>query len=220
MKKDQLVAAMSAAGATKEEISVFLDRLDQRSAWQPTTEGAGGMTDASKRRQVADDDGFSLVDGSPTKMAAGEKGYERSGVAGTGSFPLPTYSYGPIGAMAVPFMADRPSQVGNVWEGDEKIPLPVGIETLEQWGNVINTELEGHRDITIKGLSFGEILSDSHKDPKVRKYLQFLCRKFKPDIKAPFAPKTQGPDLAAFAMRCFFDPEFDKDSGYVRKFKK
>ena len=55
---------MSAAGATKG--------LEKRQTVAlPITDMGGAMTDAVERRQVADDDGFSLVGGSPTKYAAG-----------------------------------------------------------------------------------------------------------------------------------------------------
>ena len=220
-KKDQLVVAMSAAGATKEEITVFLERMYRNTMALPIADAGGSMTDAAKRRQVADDDGFSLVGGSPTKYAAGMQvtAGSQSGGAGTGMIPLPGYSYAASMQMGVPYVGSQPPQVDNVWEGDDKIPMPEGIATIEEWSKVIN-KMEGHKEIDIAGKSFGEILSESHKDEKVKKYLQFLRRKFRKDITVPFVPATQGPDLAAFAMRCHFDPDYDKKFGYVRELKK
>ena len=81
---------MSAAGATKDEISVFLERLEKRQTVAlPITDMGGAMTDAVERRQVADDDGFSLVGGSPTKYAAGSSVVASNEACGAGTGMIP-----------------------------------------------------------------------------------------------------------------------------------
>ena len=90
-----------------------------------------------------------------------------------------------------------------------------GIQSPEHWGKVI-CRMEGHKEIAVRGKTFAAILSEAHDNPKMRKYLQFICRKFRGAISD--SPETQGPDLAGFCLKCHFDPGAEPKKGYVREF--
>ena len=69
--------------------------------------------------------------------------------------------------------------------------------------------------------TFGQILDESHRDMKIKKYLQFICRKFRKDIVVPFVPATQGPDLAGFCLRGATSTQsLTRRLGYIREFRK
>lgn len=100
------------------------------------------------------------------------------------------------------------------WEGDASIPMPQDIPTLEQWSKVV-CALEGFKGLEVKGKSFGELLAESHVNPKMKSYLSFLVRRFQGELSD--CPKTQGPELTAFCLRCYFVPV--ETGGYKRTFK-
>ena len=70
------------------------------------------------------------------------------------------------------------------------------------------------KGIVVKGKTFGELLSESHTSPPMKSYLTFLVKRFRKDITNN--PQTQGPDLAAYCLRNFFEPS---EARYQRKFK-
>ena len=226
VKKDQLLQLLCEAGASKEEISTMLKKFDDKhgtgceagaSKEEISTmlkkfddkHGTGGsmggsMTDASKRRHVSDEDGFSLVSTaesspmSPTSMAKAV-GYVSSSDPGFGSGGP---SYAPPMAtttMGAPFKMAEYNPMLDPWQGDQAFPMPRGIDSLEQWGRVV-CKMEGHRDIEVRGKTFNMLLNESYTNPKMKKYLIFICKKFKHAVSDQ--PESQGPDLAAFCLRC------------------
>ena len=220
-KKDQLFQLLCEAGATKDEIARMLQRFDDKHS-NGSNDVAGSMTDACKRR-LADDDGFSLVgtaESSPVSPSSMAKaiGYVPSSDPGVGSG---THSYAPPMAMTTvgtPFKKAEYNPMLDPWQGDQAFPMPRGIDSLEQWGRVI-CKMEGHRDIDVRGKTVSMLLNESHTNLKMKKYLIFICKKFKHAISDQ--PESQGPDLAAFCLRCQFN--MDEDSGkkgYVREFGK
>ena len=219
-KKDQLFKLLCEAGASKGEIGSVLTKFDAKHGTGGTLGGA--MTDASKRRHVADDDGFSLVgtaESSPVSpisvakpMSYGYNPEESMAKAGAVSYAPPVS----MAAMGVPYKIEEYKVSEDPWHGDQSIPLPKGVDSLDQWGRVV-CKMDGHRDIQVKGKTFGMLLAESHTDVKMKKYLAFICKKFKASISDQ--PETQGPDLAAFCLRCYFNPEEDcGKKGYTREF--
>ena len=71
----------------------------------------------------------------------------------------------------------------------------------------------------VRGKTVSMLLNESNTNEKMKKYLIFICKKFKHVISDQ--PESQGPDLAAFCLRCNFnvDEEVGK-KGYVREFGK
>ena len=227
-KKDQLFKLLCEAGASKDEITTMLQRYDDRNGTGSNTvcgsgsTTTGAMTDASKRRHMADDEGFSLVgstESSPVSTVSVTKamtyGYNAEDFMakfGAGSYAPPVS----MAAMGVPYKIGEYKVNEGPWQGDQSIPLPKGVDSLEQWGRVV-CKMEGHRDIQVKGKTFGMLLAESHSDQKMKKYLAFICKKFKNSISDQ--PESQGPDLAAFCLRCHFNPEEDcGKKGYIREF--
>ena len=219
-KKDQLFKLLCEAGASKDAISNMLKKFDEKHGTGNTM--AGSMTDASKRRHVSDDDGFSLVgtaESSPVSpisvakaMSYGYNPEESVAKVGATSYAPPTS----VAALGVPYKIGEYKVNEDPWQGDQSIPLPRGVDSLEQWGRVV-CKMDGHRDIQVKGKTFGMLLAESHSDQKMKKYLAFICKKFKNSISDQ--PETQGPDLAAFCLRCYFNPEEDcGKKGYIREF--
>ena len=220
-RKDQLFKLLCEAGASKEEISSLLSKFDAKNGTGSSM--AGAMTDASKRRHVSDDDGFSLVGTaesshvSPSSVAKAV-GYVNAEV-GSG---MGTTSYAPPMAMTTvgpPFKMSEYNPTLDPWlQGEQSIPMPRGVDSMEQWGRVV-CKMEGHRDIVVRGKTFSMLLNESYTNGKMKKYLIFICKKFKHVISDQ--PESQGPDLAAFCLRCNFnvDEEVGK-KGYVREFGK
>ena len=220
-KKDQLFKLLCEAGATKEEISNMLNKFDAKNGTGSTVTGA--MTDASKRRHVSDDDGFSLVgtaESSPTSPMSMAKavGYLPSSDNGAGSGGP---SYAPpvaMTTMGAPFKMSEYNPMLDPWFGDQAYPMPRGIDSLEQWGRVV-CKMEGHRDIEVRGKTFNMLLNESYSNPKMKKYLAFICNKFKHAVSDQ--PQSQGPDLAAYCLRCQFNVNEDGgEKSYVREFGK
>ena len=120
--------------------------------------------------------------------------------------------------MGAPFKMADYNPMLDPWQGDQAFPMPRGIDSLEQWGRVV-CKMEGHRDIDVRGKTFSMLLNESYTNPKMKKYLVFICTKFKHAISDQ--PESQGPDLAAFCLRCHFNVDEDGGKkGYVREFGK
>ena len=209
---EALFNALIEAGLGKEKITGIMDSVAGKMA-----AGSGAMTDAAKRR--LDTDGFSLVgtdDGLEDKVEPHlgsvqpqPKAYAAPGLRTHDGYGTP---FVPSGTAMT--MIPGPAFDSGHWEGDPTIPMPVGIETIEHWSKVV-CELEGFKGLLVRGKTFGELLAESHTSAPMKSYLTFLVKRFRKDITSN--PQTQGPDLAAFCLRCFFEPA--PESRYQRKFK-
>ena len=139
--------------------------------------------------------------------------------------------------MGVPFGPVEARPYHDVWEGDEKVPMPQGVATLEEWGQGGVQKMEGHRDISIHLKNFGQILGVlAYRVSKVRKYLQFIVKKFRSDMDvSENSGTTKSSILIGFSIinhpfwgtpifgnthiiytnRCHFNPEDEAKSTYV-----
>lgn len=168
------------------------------------------MTDASKR--LAPDGGFTAAD-LPEDVA--EELLElpedfRDGFAVVEE-PLPFPEMAWLGGMthppAIPLDNWRRLQYDEI---DERIPLPKGIDSTRAWGatEVVMPKFRGVHTFE----SLVEDAINGHQD--AIKYCGFIKGKYLKDYTV--CPATQGPDLAGFLQRVFWEPPVPEPQEYVR----
>ena len=165
--------------------------------------GTGGMSDATKR--LAPDDGFGLtMDDLPDDVACELFELLHDGFSVVEE-PLVRELWLQPPMEAPP----QPTGMGylNYDDVDERIELPVGVESTRSWGA---TEIQMPK---FRGIHTFETLVKAAigGDKEAVKYCAFIKMKY---LKAyTTRPASQGPDLAGFLQRVWWEPPV---AGYVR----
>ena len=88
--------------------------------------------------------------------------------------------------------------VANPINGE--IPIPTGIQDLQHWSTTV-IQMDKY-----KGKTFGEILQMIRMgNREVIQWASWLVHRYSHAISK--TPKTQAPDMAAYLLRCGFDPD-------------
>ena len=94
-----------------------------------------------------------------------------------------------------------------------EIPIPTGIQDLQHWSTTV-IQMEKY-----KGKTFGEILELIRMGNRdVIQWASWLVHRYSHAISK--TPKTQAPDMAAYLLRCGFDPDERRTESisYVRTY--
>ena len=101
--------------------------------------------------------------------------------------------------------------VANPINGE--IPFPTGIQDLQHWSTTV-IQMDKY-----KGKTFGEILEMIRMgNREVNQWASWIVHRYSHAISR--TPKTQAPDMAAFLLRCGYDPDERRTSSisYVRTY--
>ena len=101
--------------------------------------------------------------------------------------------------------------VANPINGE--IPIPTGIQDLQHWSTTV-IQMDKY-----KGKTFGEILEMIRMGNRdVVQWASWLVHRYSHAISK--TPKTQAPDMAAYLLRCGFDPDERRTASisYVRTY--
>ena len=101
--------------------------------------------------------------------------------------------------------------VSNPINGE--IPFPVGIQDLQHWSTTV-IQMDKY-----KGKTFGEILEMIRMgNREVNQWASWIVHRYSHAISR--TPKTQAPDMAAYLLRCGYDPDERRTSSisYVRTY--